>query len=196
MMNKEKTVSEGVLYVHVGEIDSPDSKDFDVKTLIIHDGFNKNTYEHDIALLEMKESLDLSKNFRSICFSQLGSFPQAYAGIAIGYGSTDDKLEHSHDLREVEIPIKSREECHESDTDFFEEHLFEGNFCAGELNVMKGVCGGDSGGGLYVRIKNNYYLQGITSFTKNSEDQANPTCNYASYAIFTNVTFYSGKINR
>lgn len=50
-----------------------------------------------------------------------------------------------------------------------------------------------SGGGFYVRINHNWYLQGITSNTKLSSNPQNPTCNFASYAVFTNVTFYTGK---
>lgn len=54
---------------------------------------------------------------------------------------------------------------------------------------------GDSGGGFYVRIGSNWYLQGITSNTKLSDNPINPTCNFASYAVFTNVSFYQGKQN-
>jgi hypothetical protein len=49
------------------------------------------------------------------------------------------------------------------------------------------------GGGFYVRINNNWFLQGITSNTKQSKSLLNPTCNYAAFALFTNVTFYNGK---
>lgn len=51
-----------------------------------------------------------------------------------------------------------------------------------------------TGGGLYVRINNNWYLQGITSNTKLSNNPINPTCNYESYAVFTNVTYYTGNL--
>lgn len=52
---------------------------------------------------------------------------------------------------------------------------------------------GDSGGGFYVRIGRNWYLQGLTSNTKISDNPVNPTCNFASYAVFTNVSYYQGE---
>lgn len=184
--------------------------------LILHEGYDTKTFEHDIALMKIKESFSFTQNFRAICFSQLASLPHAATGTAIGYGSTDrtKQSQHSDVLRKVEIPIVDRDECFNSDHQYFNKHLFEGNFCAGSIsgNETIGVCSGDSGddnwsfnvvklstffhsgGGLYVRIKSHWYLQGLTSNTKLSEDPSNPTCNNASYAVFTNVTFYTGKV--
>jgi hypothetical protein len=59
----------------------------------------------------------------------------------VGYGSTDKTKEsvHSDVLRQVDMPIVDQEECFDSDFEFFNKHLFPGNFCAGQINVMKGV---------------------------------------------------------
>lgn len=161
--------------------------------IFAHDNYDQGTFENDIALIKIKESFDLSSNVRSICYNDLSQ--QAAIGTAVGYGSTDQskQSEHSNILRQVDIPIVSQEECFDSDPDYFGRHLFEGNFCAGEIDVMKGVCSGDSGGGFYVSKSGNWFLQGITSNTKLSDNPINPTCNFASFAVFTNVTFYQGK---
>lgn len=162
--------------------------------MIVHERYNKETFENDITLMKVKETIDRSENFRAICFSGLNELPIAPSlGIAVGYGSTDKNLYYSDVLRQVQIQIISQEECLDSDHHFYEKHLFRGNFCAGEVGVQKGVCSGDSGGGFYVRVNNNWYLQGITSNTKRDDSMINPTCNYASFAIFTNVTYYTGK---
>lgn len=124
---------------------SANFKQFSVQTLIVHEDYNKETYEHDIALMKLKEILIFSENFRAICYSELSTLPKAATGVAVGYGSTDKVQDHSDSLRQVEIPVVESEECRDSDLHFFNKYLFRGNFCAGEIGVLKGVCSGDSG---------------------------------------------------
>lgn len=149
MFSDGQVISESILGVRIGtgKLLSTSYKQFNVKDLIVHNKYEATTFEHDIALLKLKETLNLSQNFRAICFSQLGSLPLASYGTAVGYGSTDKTKEttHSDVLRQVEIPIVDQEDCLDSDNDFFRKHLFPGNFCAGEIGVHKGVCSGDSG---------------------------------------------------
>ena len=51
-----------------------------------------------------------------------------------------------------------------------------------------------SGGGMYVENDGLWFLKGITSNTKQNVKAVTPTCNDASYAIFTNVHKYIRKI--
>lgn len=143
MFNDGQVISEKTLNIRIGtgRFISTSYKPYNVKTLIVHEDYDAITYENDIALMKLKETLDLSDNFRAICFSQLGSLPYASAGTAVGYGSTDKTKENAHSdvLRQVEIPIKSQEDCLDSDFEFFNKHLFPGNFCAGEIGIQKGV---------------------------------------------------------
>jgi secreted trypsin-like serine protease len=134
----EKTIN---IRIGTGKLISTSFKQYNVKLLIVHEDYDQTTFEHDIALMKLKETLDLSENFRAICFSQLGNLPHASTGVAVGYGSTDKTKEtvHSEVLRQVDMPIVDKEICYDSDFEFFNKHLFPGNFCAGELNVMKGV---------------------------------------------------------
>lgn len=149
MFSDGQVINENILSVRVatGKLVTADFKEYNVKSLILHEKYDSKTFANDIALMKLKESFTFTQNFRSICFSQLSSLPHASAGTAIGYGSTDlaKESEHSSVLRKVEIPIVERDECFNSDFEFFSKHLFEGNFCAGEVNVQKGVCSGDSG---------------------------------------------------
>lgn len=145
MYSDGQVISEKTLNVRVGtgkKVSATD-KQYNVKTLIVHEDYSQNTYENDIALMKLKETLDLSKKFKAICFSQLGNLPFPEKGIAVGYGSTDksESSVHSEVLRNVDMPIANPEECLDSDSEFFSKHLFAGNFCAGEIGVMKGVSG-------------------------------------------------------
>lgn len=146
MFNSGQIVSENVLKIRIGTEASLSSfnKQYSVSTVIVHEDYSKEKFENDIALLKFKESLILSQNFRSICFSQLGSLPQASRGIAVGYGSTDKQNYHSDVLKQAEMPIVEQEDCLDSDPSFFRTFLFPGNFCAGEIGVTRGVCSGDS----------------------------------------------------
>lgn len=221
MYSSGQIVNENVLNIRIGREKQLSSsyKQYSVSTLHIHEKYNHETFENDIALIKLKDSLNLSDNIRTICFSQLINLPQAARGFAVGYGSTDQQMGYSEVLRQAEMPIVEPEDCLDSDTEYFGTFLFPGNFCAGEIGMMKGVCSGDSGkflrsisstanlfstkfvdsllnipgGGFYVLINGNWYLQGITSNTKKSNNAQNPTCNFASYALFTNVTFYTGE---
>lgn len=159
MFNDGQVISENVITIRisVGKLLTQSFKQYNVKNLIVHEQYDSKTFEHDIALIKLKETLDLSQNFRAICFSQLAELPHASVGIAVGYGSTDKSREtlHSDVLKQVEIPIVDSEDCLDSDYEFFSQHLFPGNFCAGEIYVMKGVCSGDSGSVFRHKTKRN-----------------------------------------
>lgn len=143
MFSDGQVISENTLNIRIGSGKklSTTHKQHTVKTLIVHEDYDQVTFENDIALMKLKETLDLSENFRAICFSQLGNLPYASSGTAVGYGSTDKTKQsvHSEVLQQVEMPIKNQEDCLDSDFDFFTKHLFPGNFCAGEIGVLKGV---------------------------------------------------------
>ena len=113
MFNGGQVVNENLLIVRIGSEKrlSAAYKQFNVKTLVVHEDYNKETFENDIAMVKLKEVLSFSESFRAICYSQLGEIPDAAVGIAVGYGSTDKLRDHSDILRQVEIPIVDKEEC-------------------------------------------------------------------------------------
>jgi secreted trypsin-like serine protease len=76
-------VSEKILNIRIGtgKLISSSFKQYNVKTLLVHEDYSQKTFEHDIALMKLKETLNLSENFRAICFSQLKNLPQSYNGM-------------------------------------------------------------------------------------------------------------------
>lgn len=146
MMSDGQTVNENTIKIRLatGRLISASFKTFNVAKLLVHENYIHSTFENDIALLKIKESFDFTGDTRSICFTDMAELPQAAGGIAVGYGSTDDSKQNKYSdlLRQVDMPIVSQEECFDSDPDYFGRHLFEGNFCSGEIGVMKGVCSG------------------------------------------------------
>lgn len=189
-------VNEKLLKIRIeqGELLSTSSLQFNVFKSNVHENYDHESYENDIALLMLESKITFTTKVQSICVPQ-SFLPDEGVGTVVGFGSTEKSLAISKVLREVEIPLVSQEVCLDSDADFFKSHLFPGNFCAGQRSVQMGVCSGDSGGGLYVRKDNLWFLKGITSNTKQNIEAANPTCNQASYAIFTDVYKYLGEFH-
>lgn len=111
---------------------------------IIHQKYDSETSENDIALLMLETQIKFSSNVLPICLPQATAVLEGYA-IAVGFGSTKTDNEGSVMLQEVEIPIVDNDECLANDSDFYEKFLNQGNFCAGKKGAIKNVCGGDGG---------------------------------------------------
>lgn len=178
--------------IEQGELLSSSSHQFNVFQSNVHENYDHESFENDITLLILESKITFTTRVQSICLPQRYLANDGF-GVVVGFGSTETSTDHSNVLREAVIPIVSQEVCHDSDADFFSKHLFKGNFCAGEPNVQMGVCAGDSGGGLYVEKDKLWFIKGITSNTKQNTEASNPTCNQASYAIFTDVNKYLGE---
>lgn len=139
-------LNENLLKIRIeqGELLSTTSPQFNVFKSNVHENYNHESFENDIALLMLESKIIFSTKVQSICL------PQRYlanegVGTVVGFGSTETSVKHSTVLREAVIPIVSQEVCLDSDGDFFSKHLFPGNFCAGQKNIQSGVCSGDSG---------------------------------------------------
>jgi secreted trypsin-like serine protease len=143
---EEEKISENIIKVRIeqGELLSSSSVQFNVFKSKVHENYNHQTFENDIALLMLESKIQFTTRVQAICLPQVEIMNQGM-GTAVGFGSTDKTTDHSNVLREVEIPIVGHEVCIDSDSDFFSKHLFSTNFCAGQIGVSKGVCRGDSG---------------------------------------------------
>lgn len=148
MFRNGAVISESILKIRIGigESIAKSHKQYNVNALVTHEDYSQKTFEHDIALVKLKETLSLTDEFRAICYSQLANLPKVPPfGTAIGYGSTVKSVSYSDVLRQAEMPIVENEECLDTDQEYYNKHLFSGNFCAGELGKESGVCSGDSG---------------------------------------------------
>lgn len=140
------TLSEKIMRVGIeqGKFLSETSQQLNVFKLNVHENYQHESFENDIALLQLQSKITFSTKVQAICLPQLGLVNEGI-GTVVGFGSTGSSIDHSKVLREVEISIVSNEVCHDSDPYYFEQRLFDGNFCAGEIGLQKGVCQGDSG---------------------------------------------------
>lgn len=159
------------------------------KKIIIHDDWNQHhtDYDADIALLEFQRGKIIfsadSLYIQPICLWDSGAEPPSVEkGIVTGWGKSEDQSKlHENEPKLLKVLIQSNEECVYDERELFDLTSLR-TFCAG-LQDGSGVCHGDSGGGLFIKINGVYYLKGIVS----SSLLKNENCDVSRNAVYTNV---------
>lgn len=155
------------------------------KKIYIHDDWNHltETYDADVSLLEFEESkIYFGMYIQPICLWNFEHEPTVTEGVVTGWGRSGAAIEHENLPKLVKAPIQSNEEC------FFDggKHLIDlssrRTFCAG-LRNGSGVCQGDSGGGLFIKVDGVNYLRGIVSSSLIKDGG----CDVSKNAVYTNV---------
>ncbi|XP_022239631.1 mite allergen Der p 3-like [Limulus polyphemus] len=134
------------------------------KKIIQHPAFDFNTYDNDIAIVEMEKAVKLDPSkLKTACLPPLNSdLSPGTPTSVIGWGRLGfDNTETSSILQQVDVPVVSRKTCQVP----LKHNISENMMCAGG-EEGKDACLGDSGGGLMVRIDNDYALCGLVSFGK------------------------------
>ncbi|XP_055588739.1 coagulation factor IX-like [Uranotaenia lowii] len=148
--------------------------------------FSRDNLRNDIAVLELGEVVRFNDYILPACLN-VDPVMSSWNGTAIGWGMIEND-ELSPELRQAELPMIDPVNCLISDRDYFGHTIDHGMFCAGHQNGTT-VCNGDSGGGLFVKREDRWYLSGIVSFIKKRPDHTN-FCSTDSYAGFTDVSKY------
>lgn len=97
---------------------------------IIHQKFDGETFENNIALLILESQVTFSNRILPICFPSHRNKIEA-AGAVIGFKGRG----FASVLREVELPIANNTECLENDLT-----INERSFCVGRKGEMENVC--------------------------------------------------------
>jgi len=128
----------------------------------LHPGYDDNTLEHDIAIIQLGQDLP-SATVRPAIPGDLGLYPAATMATTIGWGDRDiarNTQDYPFHLREVEVPIVSDGDCATA----YPVGLFPGMVCAGDLvDGGEDSCYGDSGGPLMVPDGGDWVQVGIVS---------------------------------
>lgn len=155
--------------------------------IFIHPDWNPQilSFDGDISLLELEQSVQFTVYIQPICWWQSPSDPPVTSGTVVGYGkSENDAKIHENKPKVIQLPIHSQESCFLSEPSLVKLSSTR-TFCAGSGDG-KGVCSGDSGGGLVVKVNGVFYLRGVVSSSL-IKDYA---CDVGNYAVFTNVLKY------
>ena len=133
-----------------------------VSLVVVHPGFDANTFENDISLIKLAEPLDFSTGKVgpiAIIDQGLEVLTNTTAWIT-GWGSLSDGSVATPDkLHKAIVPIVSDADCKSSYGSF---QIYPSMICAGLLTGGIDTCQGDSGGPLFTR--NPDTLIGITSW--------------------------------
>lgn len=153
--------------------------------IFIHDDWNPGTseYDADVSLLEFKAgNIHFNDFVQPVCLWESENDPAVTDGIVTGWGMSDDATKPHENLPKlVKVPIQSNEECLPGETGLAGISSRR-TFCAG-LQNGSGVCFGDSGGGLFIKVDEVFHLRGIVS----SSLLKDGGCDVSKNAVYTNV---------
>ncbi|XP_028315575.1 coagulation factor IXa isoform X2 [Gouania willdenowi] len=180
--------------IRVGEhniyISEGTEQDYDVLEQHIHPRYNSTVslYNHDIALLYLKEPISFSTLVRPICIG-----PRAFSETLVrasspatvsGWGRTRFLGSTAVTLQKVEVPFTDRTECKLSSSARITPYMF----CAGYYDEAKDACQGDSGGPHTNSIHDTWFLTGIVSWGEECAKEGK-------YGVYTRVSLYYRWIN-
>ncbi|XP_046832412.1 uncharacterized protein LOC124430208 [Vespa crabro] len=121
-----------------------------IKSVTIHEEFHTYNFNNDIALIEMDRPVSLDSIIRTACLPEDKAIDYTGAmATVVGWGRTGENKPVSDELRKVNVPILSQEECDQAG--YQKNRLTDNMFCAGYLDGKRDACFGDSGGPLHVK---------------------------------------------
>ncbi|KAM9514682.1 transmembrane protease serine 12 [Guaruba guarouba] len=138
-----------------------------IRSIAVHPEFKRDTFENDIALLELSSAVRYGSTIQPICLPPAHLHPHSHNGtecFITGWGRKKEKGKISAVLQEAQVEIIPSDVCNSSDA--YGGLLNDNMICAGSLWGGIDTCQGDSGGPLacYYPPTNRYYLIGIASF--------------------------------
>ncbi|NXK85170.1 TMPSC protease, partial [Amazona guildingii] len=138
-----------------------------LRGIVVHPEFKRDTFENDLALVELSSALRYSSAIQPICLPSAHLHPQSHNGThcsIAGWGRKEEKGKISAVLQEAQVEILPSDVCNSSDA--YGGLLNDNMICAGSLAGGTDTCQGDSGGPLacYHPPTNRHYLMGIASF--------------------------------
>lgn len=150
----------------------------DIEKVIVHKGYNPQTYENDIALIKLRRPpagkvIPLAKNNLKI---KTGQKLEVTGWGAIG---EDDGI--SEHLLKVDVPFVSNKTCNAKK--IYDGNIGPGMMCAGYKKGGKDACQGDSGGPLVLRDDEGSVLVGVVSWGKGCARELK-------YGVYTSVSVY------
>ncbi|CAN0525971.1 unnamed protein product [Rangifer tarandus platyrhynchus] len=134
-----------------------------VKQVFLHPLYNANTYENDVALVELSRGPVLNDFVMPICLPQE---PLEEGAMVIVSGWGKQFLQRFPEtLMEIEIPIVDYHICREAYA-LLKKKVTRDMICAGEKEGGRDACAGDSGGPMVTldRKRGQWYLVGTVSW--------------------------------
>ncbi|KAJ7996349.1 hypothetical protein DPEC_G00236180 [Dallia pectoralis] len=179
----------GLLFIRLGEhnveVNEATEQDHAVIEQHRHPRYDpaKSLYNHDIALLKLREPARLSDFIVPICLGPKDFtetlLKNAPNSLVSGWGRTRYQGREAAILQKLEVPFIDRMKCKSSTVKRISTFMF----CAGYSDGEMDSCQGDSGGPHATRHKDTWFLTGIVSWGEECAKEGK-------YGIYTSVSRY------
>jgi len=131
-----------------------------VRRVIVHRDYNAQTFENDIALLELESAVEYQPHIVPICMpNDLDDIHVGQHGFVTGWGRLKYGGGVPQILHEVDVPILNNTDCQNM---FLKsghiKAIRESFICAGYAQGTKDSCEGDSGGPLAIQRGNGQWV--------------------------------------
>lgn len=129
----KRNVADITVLAGVYNIDHPEKSQQKRSVQEIHlNGYSRDSFLHDIALLELQQPVDFNEHVLPVCLNQKATL-RYELGTVVGWGfGENDKT--SPTLKKLTLPVVTETECLKSDPGVFNEVLNNELFCAGYAN--------------------------------------------------------------
>lgn len=135
-----------------------------VKRMIVHRDYNPETFDNDIALLELDVPFEMQPNVIPICLPEADKDLVGLYGHVSGFGKLSYGGMMPNILQTVKLPIIANDKCQKMFADAGHYKFIGSNFvCAGYPQGGKDSCEGDSGGPLMMEHDGVWTLVGTVS---------------------------------
>lgn len=191
----------------------PSSIRLGVESIKLHENFRteesaggKLKYDYNVGLLITAGDISFSLHVLPVCLPETAKFDfKDKKGMIVGWG-VDKDFQVAKRLQQLEVPTYNFLECFYRNRVYFGGHVSKRNFCAG-YRKDKGICSGkqrplyllnlkilffagDSGGGLFIKMKKRFFIYGLSSFSNCICVEETQTCEIFDEGIFVNVAPY------
>ncbi|CAF1474984.1 unnamed protein product [Rotaria sordida] len=134
-----------------------------VERIFTHAGYNNQTLENDIAILQLAESVQFNKYVQPACLP--GPDPKPNADVVIlGWGAIQVGGSPYHELKQTKVKVIGN--CYEHWGRQVDE---EKHICVGDATTGDSACQGDSGGPILFEHNGQWVVVGVFSFVKAGE---------------------------
>ncbi|XP_032435223.1 tissue-type plasminogen activator isoform X2 [Xiphophorus hellerii] len=165
---------------------------FKVEKYWIHEKFNNETFDNDIAILKLQTDIGLcavdSPEVHPVCLPERGLVLPDWTECEIsGYGKNSEfSDEYSERVKRGHVRLWPKERCV---PEVLSGRTITSNMlCAGDTRGLDDACKGDSGGPLVCRTKDRMTLMGVISWGDGCGHKDKP-------GVYTRVTNYVDWIN-
>nr|XP_032833166.1 suppressor of tumorigenicity 14 protein [Petromyzon marinus] len=152
-----------------------------LRRVVVHEKYNDNNYDHDIAVLELEQPITFSDVVRPICLpAATHVFPVGKECWITGWGAITQGGSGSNVLQKAEVKLINQTVCN----GLLDGSITARMLCAGFLTGGIDACQGDSGGPLTCMENNGkWFLTGVVSWGEGCAQRNKP-------GVYSRVTVF------